>query len=152
MKLSRLIIAAAVIAGSSITGAALAHEHQPQQHGDKAHAQHAPLKRMLAGLDLSDRQREQIKQLAQQHRTEQQAMRRDNDARVQLHNLLLADQFDEVTARSLLQQHQHQQIERQIEALKLQHQVRQLLTPEQRLQLDEKREQWQKKRQQRPSS
>jgi periplasmic protein CpxP/Spy len=150
MKLSQLIIAAGVIAACSVTGPAIAHDRQ--HHDDRLHAQHSPIKRMLAGVDLTDGQREQIKQLVQQHRAAQQAERQDKAVQQQLRQLLSAEQFDETAVRELLQQQQQQHTEQRLSILKLQHQVRQLLTDDQRTQLDEKRQKWQQKRQQRHSS
>lgn len=152
MKIAKLMFALSVITAASLSGAALAHGHKGHDFDSGRHAQHAPMKRLLAGLDLTDSQREQIKQLVQQHRSEFKRERPDRVGREQLQTLLLAEQFDDSAARQLLQQQQEQVIEKRLAVLKLQHQVLQLLTAEQRQQLAEKREKWQQKRLQRQSS
>ena len=152
MKLSQLIIALGLVVTIGVTGAVMAQDTMAEQHGEHQHAGHISVKRMLAGLDLTDSQQQQIRQLLQQHRTEQQATQADKAARQQLHALLEAEYFDEATARQLLQQQQQQHLERHLSALKLQHQIRQILTAEQRAKLAEKRQKWQHKRQQRQPS
>lgn len=148
MKVSKLIFALGLLTASSLSGIAVAHEHKAAGYEHGRHMQHAPMKRMLAGLELTDSQREQIKQLMQQHRSEQKTARPDKAERQQMRDLLAADTFDETAARLLLEK-QQQAVDRRLAAMKLQHQVLQVLTDEQRQQLNEKRQKWQQKKQQR---
>ncbi|MGP9800167.1 Spy/CpxP family protein refolding chaperone [Rheinheimera sp. NSM] len=152
MKVSKLILALGLLTAASLTGIAVAHEHKAAGYEHGRHMQHAPVKRMLAGLELTDSQREQLKQLMQQHRSGQKASRPDKAERRQMRDLLAADTFDEVAARQLLEKQQQQAIDKRLAAMKLQHQVLQLLTDEQRQQLNEKRQKWQQKKQQRSNS
>ena len=69
-----------------------------------------------------------------------------------MRDLLAADTFDEVTARQLIEKQQQQAVDKRLAAMKLQHQVLQVLTDEQRQQLNEKRQKWQQKKQQRSDS
>ncbi|GAA0551480.1 hypothetical protein GCM10009098_18900 [Rheinheimera aquimaris] len=152
MKLAKLIFALSVITASSLSGSVMAHEHRAARHDGAHHERHLPMKRMLAGLDLTDNQREQIKQLMQQQREAFKREGRDNAAHLQLQALLIAEQFDESAARQLLEQQQQRAVEKRLTMLKLQHQVLQVLTEEQRQQLAEKHQHWQQKKLQRQSS
>lgn len=147
MKVAKLILALGLLTASSWSGAAIAHEHKVAAYEHGRYMQHAPMKRMLAGLVLTDSQRQQIKQLMQQHRSEQKMARPDKAERQQMRDLLAADTFDEVSARLLIEKQQQQAVDQRLAAMKLQHQVLQLLTDEQRQQLNEKRQKWQQKKQ-----
>lgn len=94
--------------------------------------------RMLKGLDLTDTQREQIRALMAASKAEKPdlaAMQQHHDA---MQALVKADQFDEAAARLLLEKQQNKMLEQQLERLKLQHQIRALLTDEQKTKLDER--------------
>lgn len=94
--------------------------------------------RMLKGLDLTDTQREQIRALVAASKAEKPdlaAMQQHHDA---MQALVKADQFDAAAARLLLEKQQNTMLEQQLERLKLQHQIRALLTDEQKTKLDER--------------
>lgn len=154
MKVTKIILLLSMIATTGLSGMALAHQH----NADGKHQQHAPhtqlhaMQRMLGSLDLTDSQQAQIKQLTQQYRAQQKALPRDSAVRLQLQQLIAADNFDEVAAVSLLEQQQQKELERRLAGLKLQHEIHQLLTPQQRQQLADKQQKRQQKRQQRHSS
>ena len=105
------------------------------------HGQHGgdPAVRMLKGLDLTDAQREQIRTLT----AASKADKADLAARQQQHDalqaLIKAPQFDEAAARLLLEKQQANMLEHQLERLKLQHQIRAVLTDEQKTKLDERK-------------
>lgn len=155
MKVTKIILLLSMIATTGLSGMALAHQHNAdgkhQQH-HMAHTQLHAMQRMLGSLDLTDSQQAQIKQLTQQHRAQQKALPRDSALRQQLQQLIAADNFDEVAAVSLLEQQQQKELERRLAGLKLQYEIHQLLTPQQRQQLADKQQKWQQKRQQRHSS
>lgn len=92
-------------------------------------------------LDLTDQQRQQIRELMQAHRAAKPTAQRDA-----MQALLDAPQFDEQAARDLLAQRTAQREQRQLAGLKLQHQIRQLLTSEQREQLQQLQQQRHSKR------
>jgi protein CpxP len=92
-------------------------------------------------LDLSDQQRQQIRELMQAHRAAKPAAQGDA-----MQALLEAPQFDEQAARDLLAQRAAQREQRQLAGLKLQHEIRQLLTGEQREQLQQLQQQRHNKR------
>lgn len=136
MKLSSYILAAVVAAGS-YSAVVKAESAEPVDH--PYHMQHErqfALKGMLKGLDLTDAQREQIRQLMQTGRADKAAAKPEKAAREQLHALMQAETFDEVAARQLLEQQQQAMLERQLAGMKLRHQVLQVLTDEQRAKLE----------------
>lgn len=92
-------------------------------------------------LDLTDQQRQQIRELMQAHRAAKPTAQREA-----MQALLDAPQFDEQAARDLLAQRAAQREQRQLAGLKLQHEIRQLLTSEQREQLQQLQQQRHSKR------
>ena len=149
MKVAKLIGVVSLIAASTLAGTALAHEHKAERHDGARHAPHMQFKRMLAGLDLSEAQQLQIKQLLKAHRQDMKAAKPDRQNRQALQQLLIEAEFDEAAVRQILQQQQAQQLEQQMGMLKLKHQVLQVLTEAQREQLKAKQQRWQEKMQQR---
>ena len=152
MKVAKLIGAVSLIAASVLAGSALAHEYKTERHDGAHHAPQMQFKRMLAGLDLSEEQQLQIKQLLKAHRQETKAAKPDRQSRQALQELLIAAELDEAAVRQLLQQQQAQQLEQKMGMLKLKHQMLQVLTEEQREQLKVKQQRWQEKMQRRQSS
>jgi len=128
------------------------HRHSAQEAGQKRQRGH-DMMQQLASLDLTDEQKQQIRQLMQQHRAERKAkylgkepaagqapsVRQDPSVRQQLKALMQAEHFDEVAVQQWLEQQQPAQLQRRLQALKLQHQLRQILTEEQRQQLQANR-------------
>ena len=154
MKSSKLMCVLSLIAAATLSGAVIAKQtdsdtHRQQMQHDR---QHQVMHKMLASLDLTQSQKAQIKALVEQHREKHQASKPKAGMRQQVQQLVSADSFDEVAARSLLEQQQQKDIERRLEGLKLQHEIRQLLTPDQRQQLAEKQQKLHQKRQQRDNS
>ena len=111
---------------------------QPAFAGHGPHDGQSPELRMLKGLDLTDAQRQQIRTLA----AASKADKADLAARQQQHDalqaLIKAPQFDEAAARLLLEKQQASMLEHQLKRLKLQHQIRAVLTDEQKTKLDER--------------
>ncbi|NRQ41062.1 Spy/CpxP family protein refolding chaperone [Rheinheimera sp. YQF-2] len=146
MKVSKLIFVLGVITASGLSTVAIADGHKADGRHEERHMQQMPMQRMLAGLELTDSQQAQIKQLMQQHRQVRRATDEKGETRRQMRELLAAEQFDETAARLLLEQQQQQVLTQRLAGLKLQHQILQLLTEEQRQQLGEKRAKWQQKK------
>lgn len=92
-------------------------------------------------LDLTDQQRQQIRELMQAHRAAKPTAQGEA-----MQALLDAPQFDEQAARDILAQRAAQREQRQLAGLKLQHEIRQLLTSEQREQLQQLQQQRHSKR------
>jgi protein CpxP len=91
---------------------------------------------MLKGLDLTDSQRQQIDQFVTAFKAKKPdpAVRKTVAEKVKA--LVQADAFDEVAARQLLEQQQAQMLEHGVARLKLQHDIRSVLTAEQKEKLD----------------
>lgn len=143
MKLSKLIIACSLIAASATSLAVLAHEHGAERHQGKSRS---PEMHMLKGLELSDSQQQQIQTLVQQQRDNTKPRKERKAEMAKMQALVQAEQFDEAAVRALLQQIQQQRLENKLAMLKLQHDIRQLLTAEQREELDKQRERRREKR------
>ena len=137
MKLSKLIIAFSLIAASASSAVVMAHDVDKERQRGKSGS---PVTHMLKGLELTSAQRQQVEDLVQQHRSGIGSAKENKTAMDKMQALITAEHFDEAAVRSLLQQHQQLRLERQLSMLKLQHDIRQLLTDEQREELDKKRE------------
>lgn len=137
MKLSTLVLSAAMMVAAIGAVSAVADTERHGMNSDavkqKQTGRHAPLKRLLANVELTSEQSSQIKQLLQQHRSDARGTK--TDAREQLQGLMQAENFDEQLARQILQQQQERRLERQLSRIKLQYQILQLLSPEQREQV-----------------
>jgi len=101
-------------------------------------AERAPMVRMLKGLDLTETQRAQIKQLVEQHKAQRPDPATMQQTHEQLQQLVKADQFDAKAVRQLLQKNQAQRLDAEVQQLQLMHDIRALLTPEQQAKLDER--------------
>jgi len=98
---------------------------------------------MMRDLDLSDEQRDQIRTLMQGQRAQrQQNWEQRSEYRQQMHQLLMADQFDEAAAKKLIESQSAQHEQQMLERLKLHHQVLSVLTPEQKAEYQQKMENW----------
>ncbi|WP_333608846.1 Spy/CpxP family protein refolding chaperone [Arsukibacterium sp.] len=125
------------------------HRHSAQQEAGQKRQRGHNMMQQLASLDLTDEQKQQIRQLMQQNRAERKAkyagkepaagqapsVWQDPSVRQELNALMQAEQFDELAVQQWLEQQQPAQLQRRLQALKLQHQLRQILTEEQRQQL-----------------
>lgn len=133
MKMKTLLITLSTLI--AVSGVAIADEAKRERKAPTYSEQHTPdyrHKKMLGRLDLSAEQRAAIKALMATHRQERPAEPLDRQA---WQALMDAPQFDATSARDLLEKKQA----RQLQAMQLQHQIRQILTDEQRQQLDSER-------------
>lgn len=97
-----------------------------------------PAIKMLKGLDLTDAQREQIRtyiDASKAGKPDHAAMQQQHEA---VQALVKAEQFDEAAARILLEKQQANMLENHLARLKLQHQIRSVLTDVQKTKLDER--------------
>ena len=93
-------------------------------------------------LELTDAQREEIRQLTEAHREQYPRDRKNHEEqREDFKALMDAPEFDEAAVR----EHLAAQTDKRVASMKLEHQIRQLLTDEQRQQLDEMHERMKKK-------
>lgn len=110
---------------------------QPALAGEGPHGGDSAV-RMLKGLDLTDAQRKQIRTLVAASKADKPETDAMKQLRESLQALVKADQFDASAARLLLEKQQGNMLEQQIERLKLHHQIRAVLTDEQKAKLDER--------------
>ncbi len=158
MKMKTLLltlssIMAITVGGISIgqaVAAADSDEHKPGgSHGEKQ-PQRSPaamLKRQLAKLDLSAEQKQAIATAMAEHRANRPDAAERQAAQQAWQALMAAPEFDAETAKVLLAERREQQQARQLHALQLRHQIMQILTQEQRQQLELQREAQREKRQ-----
>ena len=128
---------ALVLSSVLLTGVSTVAIAGDRHHG---HAGHAMVDgRMFKGLDLTDAQKAQVEALIKAHRAtafnkaERLAMHEE------LQQVLQNETFDEAGVRVVLEKHQAKKLEQEVAALKLQHQLRAVLTPEQKAKLDERK-------------
>jgi protein CpxP len=134
-----------VMATTSISSFA-APEHGHRGHGPVAGWHMDQFK----GLDLTDAQKEQMKNLKEQYRSA--LVKGDSKAEMlQLKALVQADQFDEAAVRALFEAKQKDRLEQDVAMAKLQYELHQVLTAEQKAKLAERQQKWQEKAKERKS-
>ena len=125
------VLTAVLVAGLSLVTAQVvsAQPMEQERGGSMEHRHGGPegMGRMLKGLDLTD--------AAQKPNPAEHKALADKVV-----SLVRADVFDEVAARQLLEQQQGQMLEHGLARLKLQHDIRSILTPEQKEKLDARME------------
>ncbi|MBE1275998.1 periplasmic heavy metal sensor [Enterovibrio baiacu] len=138
MKFSKRI-AATVIALPLMMGSMSAMAFGGKHHGGEGMMGG---KHLLRGIDLTDAQEEKIDALREQNRDAKKANKAKNKEammadRQAMQTLLLADNFDEAAIRDLAKKMSDQQVERRISRMKAQHEMLNVLTPEQKVQVKE---------------
>lgn len=93
---------------------------------------HNLLAHMFNGIKLTELQHQQMRDLIQQT----DPVVSINDMKT-LHQLIIADQFNEVAVRNLMEQIGKRQTDRQVEMMKVRNQMYHLLTKEQQTQLEQ---------------
>ena len=88
-----------------------------------------PQSHMFDGIELTEEQRQQMRDLMQQARHERPVVHIDDIAA--LHDLVTADQFNEAAIRAKAEVIARVQVEQQVEMARVQNQMFQLLTPDQ---------------------
>lgn len=131
-NLLALVLSSVLLAGAST--AVVAGDHQ-RGHGGYLFADG----KMFKGLDLTDAQKVQVETLLKTHR-EQMVNKAERYAmHEELQTVLNSDTFDEAGVRVILEKQQAKKLEQEVAKLKLQHQLRAVLTPEQKAKLDERK-------------
>lgn len=141
---------ALVIGSAAIAPSVIAHQQDstPQvklQKSERVHRSHhhdrIPMMKVLRKLDLTDEQKQQAKELVKTHRqntqTQQAAVENRNAYGQQMQALIKAEDFDEQSANELIIQRTEQRQQHALARMKLQHDLYQLLTLEQKQQADE---------------
>ncbi len=130
-RLATLFFVSVLTIGAGSVMAKPHHGGEGAPHGMMVH-------RMLKNLDLTEAQQSQIKALTEKFRATQPQRDAKMAERDQLQALVKADTFDSTAARILLEKQQAARIEQQLTALQYMHDVRAVLTPEQKAKMDEK--------------
>jgi protein CpxP len=133
-------LATAFLVGVLAIGSAnvLAKSHHPDEGAMSGPMPGMMLHRMLKGLDLTDAQQQQIRDLTDKFRANQPEREQMQAQQEQLQALVKADTFDTNAVRALLEKQQTQQLDRKIAGLQLMHDIRAVLTSEQKAALDAK--------------
>lgn len=102
--------------------------------------------RMFDGVSLTEHQRQQMRDLMRQARYDMPGMDL-HDIEV-MHKLITAETFDEAAVRSQAEKMAQESVSRQVEMARIRNQMYNLLTPEQKKQIDvryqQRVEQWQR--------
>ncbi|HBI10435.1 MAG TPA: stress adaptor protein CpxP [Franconibacter pulveris] len=137
-------VTTAVMASTLALGA-LASQAAEVVNGDNWHPAEALSQRnsvqshMFDGINLTEQQRQQMRDLMQQARHEQPPVNvSEMDT---MHRLVTAENFDENAVRAQAEKMAQEQVVRQVEMAKVRNQMFRLLTPEQQAVLNEKHKQ-----------
>ncbi|QYJ84496.1 Spy/CpxP family protein refolding chaperone [Shewanella aegiceratis] len=102
---------------------------------------HGEMHKMFRGLDLTDAQRTQMKELMQSHREAMQAKRPSDDVRAahkqQMLDMITSDSFNEADLKAMTAQRSEQRAQAAVERMKMQREIYQMLTPEQQAKFKE---------------
>lgn len=134
---STTLMASSVYAGDD-------HQHHGKSHHMKGErsGHHGDIRKMFRGLDLTDTQKSEIKALVKEQRKamkEERVSKEKRSAhRSEFFALISADNFDEAKAQELIEKKQQKRQEKGVAMLKIQNEVYQLLTPEQKVKFKEK--------------
>ncbi|WP_248467242.1 Spy/CpxP family protein refolding chaperone [Providencia rettgeri] len=91
---------------------------------------------MFNGITLNEKQRQQLRDLmaTQRHyRVDNTALVKEREA---LHKLIIADSFDDKAVREELENRMQKELEQRVEMARIHHELYQLLTPEQKTELE----------------
>lgn len=94
---------------------------------------------MFDGINLTEHQRQQMRDLMRQARHEQPPV--NVNEMETMHSLVTADKFDENAVRAQAEKMAQEQVARQVEMAKVRNQMYHLLTPEQQAVLNQKHQQ-----------
>ena len=98
-----------------------------------------PQNHMFDGIDLTEQQRQQLRDLMQQARHERSPIS-INDLE-QLHAMIIADKFDEAGYKACVDKIAQAEVARQVEMARVRYQMYHLLTPAQQAVLNQKHQQ-----------
>ena len=142
MKMAKKLVIAAVVLPLTLgTASAFAFGGKDHKKGGHGECGGGFNPKMMRKLDLTDAQKEQLKELREAGKTEMKANFKANfeahhaemqaqHAKVQ--ELVLADNFDQAAANELAKAMVDKQTERKVKMLEKQHQMLSILTPEQK--------------------
>ncbi|WP_272687588.1 Spy/CpxP family protein refolding chaperone [Providencia sp. PROV149] len=131
--------------GDSSTPLMLQMQNEPESPSVVAQLQHHELfgnaertsTFMFNGITLNEKQRQQLRDLMATQRRYQFDNPVSMQEREALHNLIIADDFDEKAVRDQLEKHMQKELAQRVEMARIHHELYQLLTPEQKAQLEQ---------------
>ena len=136
-KLTALMLAFGATSIAPTVLAGQGHDHYRGHHK-------VPMMKMMRKLDLTDEQKQQAKDLVKAYK---QAMKNSRPSKTdrqahfdKVQTLVKADNFDEQAARDLISQNSDKRVEGAVARIKLQHDLYQILTPEQQTKAEELKE------------
>lgn len=108
-------------------------------HPTEGFAQRSVQSHMFDGIDLTEHQRQQMRDLMRQARHDQPPV---NVSEMEtMHRLVIAEKFDENAVRAQAEKMAQEQVARQVEMARVRNQMYNLLTPEQQAVLNQKHQQ-----------
>lgn len=148
----RIVIGSALVAALIGGGAAVSAQgpgpRGPHGHGPRGFGPRAGL--ALEGVDLTDAQRQQIRQLREQHRDQTRSLvDRIHKAHEAQRQALATMPFDEARIRAAMQELGEAQTELAVQNARLQSEIYALLTPQQQEQIQKRRAERQARMEQR---
>jgi len=164
MKLKRIIVGGVLAAVVALAGAVGLAQQTPQQgpegQGNQERGWHRGGKgrghrggfggRMFESLNLTDAQKEQIRQIAERYHEAFKAQRQEGRGeRRGGFDAFSGGTFDEAAVRAAAQARANAQVEREVARARMMHEMYNVLTPEQKAQLAAERQQRQQRRQER---
>ncbi|RTZ13871.1 periplasmic repressor CpxP [Vibrio aquaticus] len=142
MKLAKKLVLAAVVVPLTLgTASAFAFGGKDHKKGGHGECGGGFDRGIMRKLDLTDAQKDQLKEMREAGKTEMKAKFKDNfevhHAEMQAHKakvqeLVLADNFDQAAANELAKAMVEKQTERKVKMLEKQHKMLSVLTPEQK--------------------
>ncbi|TKB51768.1 Spy/CpxP family protein refolding chaperone [Ferrimonas aestuarii] len=101
---------------------------------------HKGLRHMFRGLDLTDEQKQQMKTIISEARNDRPEPNLElaQDQMMKRQQLMQSDTFNEASAKAIIEARQQKQAERMLKQMKVQHQLYQILTPEQQAELEQR--------------
>ncbi len=130
MKNLKKVALALTLAAPLVAGTAIANSHGGG--GDGWHGKH--MQKVYKELNLTEEQQAEIKTIRQKQREQMQQFRTEGNRdaqRAQMQALMKAETFDEDAARAMLNARHEASMEKKIAMMKSQHEIYQVLTPEQ---------------------
>ncbi|EMC8780752.1 MULTISPECIES: Spy/CpxP family protein refolding chaperone [Providencia] len=108
----------------------------PFQHHELFSSEERASTFMFNGITLNEKQRQQLRDLmaTQRHyHVDNSALVKEREA---LHKLIIADNFDDKAVREELEKRMQKELEQRVEMARIHHELYQLLTPEQKTELE----------------
>ncbi|RWR03213.1 periplasmic repressor CpxP [[Pantoea] beijingensis] len=112
--------------------------HQDDEFANRSMTQNSQ-SHMFDGINLTEQQRQQMRDLMQQARHERPPVS-VNDIET-MHDLVIAEKFDETAVKALAEKIAQERVARQVEMARVRNQMFHLLTPEQQDVLQQKHQQ-----------